>query len=111
MRKADPEIQKKTYPYTSRDGKKSVNSMGFVGVASVCPPAPELFGVFSIYRYNTPNNVNIKQINNQLFYQQNGFIWEWQRISIWDMWSMVDHMQVQRNKGEECSSMSWEGLL
>lgn len=54
--------------------------------------------------------VDLKQIHSQMFLQQNGFIWELQRIAIQNMQSNGKPLRVQIKEGIALL-WSWEGLL
>lgn len=53
--------------------------------------------------------VDLKQLDSQIFLQQNGFIWEQQRVTILDMWSTGQPWASPENKGEEGSFIEQRG--
>lgn len=59
-------------------------------------------GVFSGFPSETPNNVDLKQIDSRIFLQQNELIWEQQTIANRDIGSNGNPCSNPENKGGKC---------
>lgn len=88
-----------------------MSSVGSVGNELFYSAAWEMSGVFSGSLIGQSNYVNLKQIDNQIFFQQNVLFGNSKELQFRTCGLMANHKKLQRYKGEHCSFINLGGAI